>query len=439
MIRPATALSLLMTTTAALAQAPASAPLIRNWIEPASGIVIGQPVRLHVEVLFPGDMPRPPLVTIPDVPGAQVMRFQTQAMTVRKTIDGQDYVGQDFEFMIFPRRGGAVDVPPAVVTLRDRAGDPAGLVKSPPLRFTVTVPPGVDASGPVLASPNVSVEQDWSPDPASVNVQVGGALVRTIRRQAVDAPAGDMAAFSVSAPEGVRAYADPPEIDDQVNRGAIVGRRTDRITYVFEKPGVYALPALSQTWWDSGSGQARSQTMDGVTVNVKAATPPVPQGLRELLLARWRAVAAGVSGLVLLAALVFALVLARPSFVAARKKRRAGHEASEAFARKALRDIASSDDAPAIWRALQTWLARLPPGARADQRLQDLIDQLECSLFGGIGPAGKTSWTVASGQALAAYLDAVGNDRQGRHHVVRSRLPPLNPSFPRSVTPADHR
>ena len=32
-----------------------------------------------VDVMFPGDMPRPPRVSLPEMPGAQILRYETQA------------------------------------------------------------------------------------------------------------------------------------------------------------------------------------------------------------------------------------------------------------------------------------------------------------------------------------------------------------------------
>ena len=41
--------------------------------------------------------------------------------------------------------------------------------------------------------------------------------------------------LAFAAPPGVRVYVDPPQTDDRVERGDLTGRRTDRVTYVFER------------------------------------------------------------------------------------------------------------------------------------------------------------------------------------------------------------
>lgn len=195
-------LAFAMAMAPVLAQAPTATPLVRTTLASSDGIVIGQPVQLHVEVLFPGEMPRPPLVKVPESPGAQTLHFETQAITIRDRIGDQDYVGQRFEFVIFPRRGGDIQVPAADITLLDRAGDPVGSAKGQQIQFSVTVPPGIDPSGPVLAASDVRVSEHWSPDPASATFRAGSAITRVIQRKATDVPALGMADFRFTAPEG---------------------------------------------------------------------------------------------------------------------------------------------------------------------------------------------------------------------------------------------
>lgn len=407
-----------------LAQAPATAPLVQTSIAPSEGIVIGQPVLLHVKVLFPGEMTHPPMVKVAAPAGAQIMRFETQAVTTRDTIDGQDYIGQIFEFMVFPRRSGDIVVPAADVTLLDRAGDPVGSAKGQPLGFAVTVPAGIDPSGPVLASTHVRASESWSPDPSSA-FKAGGAITRTIRRQAADVPALGMAEFRFTAPEGVRAYVDPPVSDDKVDRGSVEGIRTDKVTYVFERPGTFTLPALSQPWWDTDDRQVRSETLDGITVTVAAAPAPTRQDWRGAL-REWRGtIAAALVGMSLLSMMLWA----RPRLMEIWQRRRERHLNSEAYARNLLRAAARTGDATATYRAFQVWLPRLSPDAREalrhDGRTDVLLGQLERSLFGTGG-----NWSRRDGAELATLLARIGHASPPTQGTHPSALPPLNP--PRS-------
>ena len=179
--------------------------VVKTALDPAQGAVVGQAVELYVDVLFPGTMPRPPRVRIPDVQGAQVMRFESQGVTIGENSGGRNYVGQRFTFDIFPRRGGALTLPAAEVTLLDVAGDVSGSTRGNPVRLDVAVPQGVDASEPVIASTRVTAVQTWAPDPAT-GLAPGGAIVRTITREAADVPALGMPELTFATPDGVRAY-----------------------------------------------------------------------------------------------------------------------------------------------------------------------------------------------------------------------------------------
>lgn len=409
-------LALLLFPGLAGAQAPADKPVIRTKIDPAEGIVVGQPVRLDIDVLFPGEMVRPPLVRLPEAPGAQIFRFETQALTIRDRVDGRDYVGQTFEFVLFPRRGGTIDIPAAKVTLLDRSGGPVGTAEGSPSQIAVTVPPGIDASGPVLVSDKVEVRQEWSPDPAQAKLAPGGAIVRTIRRQADGVPALGMAEFSFTAPQGVRVYADPPVVEDSSNRGQVTGSRTDKVTYVFERAGSYDLPALSQPWWSLSGKQARTETLPGVAVTVAAAATSASEQLRlDPIWIAWGLL--GLAGLALLA--LGGRFLARALHI-----RREHYHASAAFARRQLLRAAGTSDPRFTYRALMDWRGRLSPvdlaAADRDPALAASTDRLGRALFAGVG-----DWNPAAGtelaRAVAAWRHAAGSA------AAAEPLPPLNP------------
>jgi hypothetical protein len=399
--------------------------VVRSRLEPSTDVVVGQPVHLLVDVLFPDTMSRPPLVKLGDVQGAQVFRFETQAVTTSDNFRGRDYVGKRFEFVVFPRRSGELMVPGAEVTLLDSAGNPSGAKTGEILRVHVAAPPGIDASVPVIASSKVEAGETWTPDP-SARFKLGEALVRTIKRQSTDVPALAMTDFAFTAPAGVRVYVDAPQVDDRVVRGSVTGSRIDKVTYVFEKPGAYDIPNLEQRWWDLVAKQAQSERLPGARVTViagvpaKTATKPTDSSAR-----RWT------MPIGLGFALLAVSILAWRVFPAARralregKKRRAG---SERAARRALCGVASTGDAAATYRALKVWCNRLPTGVverlTANGDFARVVVDLEETLFGS-----KSAWSHEQGQKLADFVSRfrwrglIGPSSPRLAHA----LPPLNP------------
>jgi hypothetical protein len=384
------------------------AVVVRTSADPASGAIIGQHVALYVDVLFHNAMPRPPRVAAPDVAGLQAFRFETQATTMRDTIAGEPYVGQRFEFALYPRRGGDFAIPPAQITLLDPAGETAGSAAGQPVSLSVTVPTGVDPSQPVVATRRLTLDEQWSPAPGGT-FKAGDAIVRTITRTAEEVPGLVLRDVPLAAPEGVRAYADPPDVADRMNRGAITGRRVDRITYVFERGGRFELPAVTQPWWDLGAGALKAAAGAGATIGVAEepasgaeAAPPNRRIAYAMLFAGF--------------CLLFWIGARYAAHVRAR------HAAETAPERKAfaeLRDACQGGDVRTIYHAYSAWRLHLPPAMRA--KAGELARPLETALF---GPAPKP-WSASDARALLDRLVSLRAARAPASHP--SPLPPLNP------------
>lgn len=386
--------------------------MVRSRLDPQTGAVVGQHVRVMIDVLFKGDMPHPPRVTIGETPGAQILRLETQATTMNDTIDGQSYIGKRFEFALYPRRGGTIIVPPASITLLDAKGDEAGTLKGQELEAEIVVPPGLDVSGPVVATTAATLDQQWQPTP-SATFKVGDALVRTITRTAADIPAMAMRDLAFPAPAGVRVYVDPPQGQDSQNRGELVGRRIDRITYVFEAPGTVELPAVAQPWWDLGNNRLEEARGSGVKLAV-AALPPAPvDGRRRAAIAVGLAVA-------LLGLGWWLAPRARAIWIDRRDRWRR----SEA---KAFRDLDRANrrgDLRAIYGAFVIWRQR----AQRPLVLRPLAEELEQALFGSDR---DPTWSDAESRRFRGKIREARRAmaRNVRAAVGRGDLPPLNPSY----------
>jgi hypothetical protein len=391
-VRALLALLVLLLAAPAFAQQTAT---VSTSIKPETGAVIGQRVAVYIDVLFGSEMLRPPRVVLPEVPGAQILRFETQATTL------SDRVGQRFEFALYARRGGTLTVPAPQVTLLDRAGNEIGTASGSPASVMISVPPGVDATQPLIATTRATLEEQWSRAPTST-LKAGDALVRTITREADDVPAMAMPALAFPTPAGVRVYVDPPQSEDRQNRGAVTGRRIDKVTYVFEAGGRFTLSGVAQPWWDLDARRLHDETRPAVTVSVTAPPkPPDPWlfigpvlGLLILLLGdRWL----------------------EPRVRAWHTARHARWLTSEAKAFDDLAHACRHDDVRAIYRAFIVWRQRTPQ--RDD--LAPFAEELESVLFAG------EAWPVGRGHC---FLDAL-REAPRAQHCVDSALPPLNPSM----------
>ena len=401
---------LLCSDAPAVAQdAPAPAApqvVVRESLDPATGAVIGQRVALLVDVLFHGAMPRPPRVTLPEVAGVQALRFETQGTTMRETIAGEPYVGQRFEFALYARRGGAFEIPPATIALLDRSGEVTGTAQGQAVRFDVLVPPGVDPSTPVVATRELTLAEQWEPDPKRA-FKAGDAIVRTITRSAEDVPGLAMRDLAFPAPEGVRVYTDPPEISDRSNRGIVTGRRVDRVTYLFERAGRFALPTAAQPWWDLGGGTLRTADAAGAVVEVSAPAPAQTSSQAES-----RGLAVAGAGVALLIFLAFG-----PRILLHRRGADDAESEDEAFA--ALRRVCSGANPEAIYRAFSLWRPLLPPDEQT--AAMKAAAPLDAALFKG----GNAGWSIKDSRTFITRLTPLRRSQPASGRT--SQLPPLNP------------
>jgi hypothetical protein len=400
--------------------------LVRQGVQPPEA-VIGQRVAVTVDVLFPDDMPAPPQVALPEVPGAQVFRFESQGTTIRDWVNGRPYVGQRSEFALFARRGGALTVPPAHVTVLDRHREVAGSASGQEATLAVAVPAGVDATQPVVSTSRLTLDQRWDPEPSKA-FKVGAALRRTIIREAEDVPALAMQDLRGSTPDGVRAYPDPPNADDRSNRGTLIGRRVDRITYVFEKPGMFTLPSLEQPWWDLQAAALRSEGAPGMRLQVVPAAEAGPDTSRPSEQLPWPVYMAG---LVVLGALLWVGHGVWRQLADALQTWVVRWQRSEPAEFRRLRRACRRAEPGPTYAALRRWRARLKdvlgPSRMPDADIDRAARPLDAALFG----AAPSPWAIDDAWRLITRLSGLRKDALAEAAPARerrSRLPPLNPA-----------
>jgi hypothetical protein len=402
-------LSLALTPFAAVAQ---DRVVARTELDPQA-VAVGQQARLLVDVYFLNEMPHPPRVGVPAIAGAQVFRFESQATTVSQQIGGSSYVGQRFEFDLYPRRAGKLAVPPVTVTLLGQDGATTGTAIGPGQQLLAKLPAGFDASQPVIASPEVTLRQRWSS--SATKGRIGDAVTRIVTRTAAAVPGSSFGDILAPVPQGVTAYLDPPKIEDRIERGEVTGIRTDRVTYVFEQAGNQALPGISQKWWNVDDGRAETFERPGLSVAIVAAEPaPSRKGGQAL----------GPKAILVLAiALCLALL---ELIIVLRRFRRAKSlsdpSRSEDGAFRQLRKQCRLGKSVEAYRAWRIW-KDYRPASGSDAAIRSSVAELESAVFG------HAVWTRSAAMRLEFAVHDVRISRgvQGKRLPGRRRLPSLNP------------
>lgn len=229
---------------------------VRAALAETGDVWAGQRVVLAVDLLAPGYFSGAPAFALPDVPGLLLAPPEGSPTVSSETADdGTAYTVQRHEVSVMARRGGEVEIPAFKIRFNykrqplDTDVLPAE-VTTPPVKFTVKVPPGAEKLGGVISARGLEVKEEWQPDPARTGTKAGDAFTRTITFTAPDVPAMAFPPFPAGKIDGIGIYQKDPEVLDRVDRGSLTGERHDTLTYVCQRPGDFTIPAARITWFD---------------------------------------------------------------------------------------------------------------------------------------------------------------------------------------------
>jgi len=271
MPRHATLSLLLLAGCTALAQADDI--ILRVAAKPPQ-VWVGQRVTLEVEVLAAGGWAQIPTFGELRLPGAYVLPMQGQGTRLQETIDGTGYTGQGYQLSVYPQRAGEIAIPamPVEVRVKTWGADASETVhqkRTPDLIINVTRPPGTDGIADLISTTELRAAQQWSLD--GTTFQIGDAVQREVTRTANEVSGMAIAPLGVPALPGVGIYPAEPRVDDAVDRGGLIGRRTDTLTYVFERAGTVSIPDIEVIWWNIGAERLETATLPGLKAEVLPA------------------------------------------------------------------------------------------------------------------------------------------------------------------------
>ena len=144
----------------------------------------------------------------------------------------------------------------------------------PRVSFDAFIPDAAAELNPYLAASRLTIEQ--SVQRSSEQLKVGDSVTRTVTIQAEETPAMLLPPVTFPAVDGLAVYPAQPSLQDKTEgrTDALTAMRTDSATYILQRPGDYALPAIDVRWWNAGEGRIETAHLDAVTLQV-AANPAV--------------------------------------------------------------------------------------------------------------------------------------------------------------------
>jgi hypothetical protein len=422
----------------------ADAPQVRVRIEQSGPIYVGQSLRVDVTVLVPNFFMSSPQYPLFDLPGAVVTMPGEGAVNVNETINGITYAGIQRTYVIVFQREGTFVLPPARITFQYAAvpGQPSpGAVTLPPQKFDVLLPPGAKTAQGALPVARVTIKQQV--EGLAKPLHVGDAITRTIEIFAHHTQSMMIPPPAFAAPAGVRVYRKDPRLTDvKDEQGQFLGgRRVDAATYLFDRPGTYTLPAISESWFDPSANRAERAEAPEIQVSVvpssKPATALAPEPAPEKSIdwRRWLAPSAAILGILAISWLSRRWSKRARAFLAARRAARWESEGAY-FAR--LLAACRSNDPAGSYASLGRWVRRAGSAsigdylqAADDDELRKQVTELEHRQYSCAPQSDK--WT---GIPLATALERTRQSfaRQHVHRSARHRLSLLNPPRAEPVT-----
>lgn len=258
----------------------AQRPIVRAHLEPAKGVMVGQPVHLIITVLVPNFFTG--AVDLPEfeLENAIIVMPQDRTEHSSEQVGGVTYAGITQTYTIYPQQPGEFRLPPAQITVPYAENPPKTTVAHlslPSLVFDADVPAAAKGLDYFLPTTSLTVQQRWS-SPLK-GLRAGDTIERTVVVTAARTQAMLIPPLPFAAPDGIRVYPEQPDVHDQkTDRGDFVyGRRTQSAKYLIEKPGDYMLPAVQLKWWNITAGRMATASLPAVHFTATANPGYVPE------------------------------------------------------------------------------------------------------------------------------------------------------------------
>jgi hypothetical protein len=187
----------------------------------------------------------------------------------------------EVRYALFPQRSGELEVPSqlfSATTMPSRTGDNDRTtrgrlvqVRSPGISLQVRpIPAEYPPDTPWLPAKSVTLSQRWQPDPG-LNLLAGESLTRTLVVLADGLNASqlpELNSLGDQVIQGLREYADQPELQDQALDDGVRGLRQDSAALLVQQAGKYQLPQLQLVWWDTAQDRLQETTLNAIDLSV---------------------------------------------------------------------------------------------------------------------------------------------------------------------------
>ena len=214
-----------------------------------------------------------------DIPDAVVEDLERRSF--QRRVGNRTWLVTELRYAVYPQKSGALRIPASGFTAREvqpgrsllgaRLGRRLRMA-STPLEIDVKSVPTSFPGEVWLPARALTLEENWSIDPASLNV--GDSTTRTLTLTARGLQGSQLPPLSsvqgaVNIPE-LRFYPDQESIDQSELAEGLQGRRVQSEALVARSGGAWTLPEIRVPWWNIETDRLEFATLPARTVVVTA-------------------------------------------------------------------------------------------------------------------------------------------------------------------------
>lgn len=214
------------------------------------------------------------------------LTIKVDEKSYRKIKNGRQLTIHESTFAVFPQTSGDLVIPSVLYQVEVAANtrdymDIFSTNRGSLLRLRtdeqhvkVKPIPNDPKAQPWLPAKDIHIEEHWSSSPD--NLKVGEPITRTLTIKGDGLSAGQLPPLPTLNIQGLNAYQDQAQNDDQKGAEGVTGSRIETTALVANQPGKFTLPAIQLHWWDTQEQIFKTASLPESTLTVTgvAINPP---------------------------------------------------------------------------------------------------------------------------------------------------------------------
>ena len=234
-------------------------------------VYVQQPFKITITVLTATWYTAPLDFENIQIPSAFIMSFDQTTPGIFK-INGKQFAGLQFYFIVFPYKEGNFTIPAIDITAttppEGSAVSTKIKLKTSPTAFIVKPIPENMKDENWLVAKNVNIRESWNK--SLQNLKVGDVVERTITIDASGTLPQFIPQLQKDSLDFASSYLQDADLKDERNDYDANGRLTQSMVYLLEKEGDFTIPAVQVKWWNPLSSRVYSRSAPAAKIRVKA-------------------------------------------------------------------------------------------------------------------------------------------------------------------------